>query len=255
MARHLFQLSEYTCAGSYYTEWIFTAIMFSRSCNGTNYSHKKNSQIKKIKIFFCTCYAQSMDRDNLRIVLCKPLIQALHRQSPNWSSLAHALLPAWHVYANWTMAHCEALEQPMKIPFLFTKKVKGKLLIWESICIKSMYRNAPFTDHARLHSAIQSGESKVELAMYCRAIFNGVNYVVYFSCYPCFVQCFGCNPRNVQSRLSKDWSFIHTLHPLLDAIWVLHSQSEDCLCKAQIWGLCKTILRLPRSTLCTWYIH
>ena len=47
----------------------------------------------------------------------------------------------------------------------------------------------------------------------------------------CFVQCFGCNPRIPWCGQSKNWSFIHTLHPSFDAIQGLCGQSENCCAK------------------------
>ena len=55
----------------------------------------------------CICYAQSSDRDNPRIVLRKPWIWALCRQSEDWPyTRPRTISCAWHVYANWITAHC-----------------------------------------------------------------------------------------------------------------------------------------------------
>ena len=77
--------------------------------------------------------------------------------------LAHALFPVWHVYSSMLIErwHIVAVQQWMKIPFPSTK-VGSKFLARELVCLRSVYRNALFTDRVWLLSAIFNGGRKRE---------------------------------------------------------------------------------------------
>ena len=86
-----------------------------------------------VYMYTCICYAQSIDQNNLRILLCKPWIRASCSQAPDCPSThpcTTSLLTHYFLCArvHWSMVtHHEAFKKWTKT-FLSTKKVRSKVL-------------------------------------------------------------------------------------------------------------------------------
>ena len=156
----------------------------------------------------------------------------------NGQVLTHALhvLPVWHVYANWMMAHREDLEQQMKISFLSTKRLEQ--IVNTRVGLYQLLIAFGYVTLSSIEWADIQAMHRNAILWLCSAVFNRID-----SALPCFIQRFGCNPRIAQHGQSKDLLFIPTLHPSLGAI-------RGLLHKARIWGLRRTVLGLSWSTLC-----